>query len=197
MLLIRTLTRVGLLPEPDDPWPPPVRRLPLEGHGSVAVIRTAKPPAPPWTLELAGLPRPDGGTLVVTVERLPFHCSPGRWHWRCPCCGELKGVLVGVDDTTLRASPAARVIGWGCRTCAGLPKSRAWPLTVSQRLDNALEKATDESRHHGEKACDWRRRRQRAVQAISKAEAMDGQVVERLASAATLSSPKDPAPRAG
>jgi hypothetical protein len=73
------------------------------------------------------------------------------------------------------------VIGWTCRTCARLPKSRAWGLSSSQRLDNALEKATDEGRHPGEKARDWRRRRQRAGQAIAKAEAMDGQMVERLA----------------
>src|SRR5262245_43698709 len=133
------------------------------------------------TLALVGLLRPDGGTLRVPIERLPFCRSPGRWHWRCPCCGELKGVLVEVDNTGSRASPAARVIGWACRTCAGLPKSRAWGLSPSQRLDHALEKATDEVRHRGEKARDWRRRRKRAAQAIAKAEAMDRQVVERLA----------------
>jgi hypothetical protein len=149
------------------------------------------------TLELHGLPRPDGGELVVPIERLPFHQSPGRWHWRCPCCGELKGVLVDVDDTSSRASPAARVIGWACRTCAGLPKSRAWGLRPSRRLDNALEKANDEGRHPGEKACDWRQRRQRAAQAISKAEAMDGQRGERLARSLALSSPKDPELHAG
>jgi hypothetical protein len=44
-----------------------------------------------------------------------------------------------------------------------------------------LLKADDENRRPGEKARDWRRRRQRAAQAIAKAEAMDGQTVERLA----------------
>jgi hypothetical protein len=149
------------------------------------------------TLKLAGLPRPKGGTLSVLVERLPFHRSPGRWHFRCPACGCLKAILVEVGDDTPQAPLAVRQIGWACRTCAGLPKSRAWPLTVSQRLDNALEKATDEGRHPGEKARDWRRRRQRAAQAIAKAEAIDGQMVKRLARSSTLSVAKDPELHAG
>jgi hypothetical protein len=181
MLLTRTLTRVGVLPQPDDPWPPPVRRLSLEGHGSVAVIRAAELPAPTCSVKLAGLPRPDGGILVVSVERLPFHRSPGRWHWRCPCCAELKGVLVEVSDTSARSNPAARLIGWACRTCAGLPKSRAWGLSSSQRLDNTLERAAEaEVRRPGENARDWRRRRQRAALSIAKARELDGKTVKRL-----------------
>jgi hypothetical protein len=106
-------------------------------------------------------------------------------------------VLVEVDDGNLRARPAARKTGWACRTCAGLPHCRAWPLTASRRLDNALEKATDEVRHDGEKARDWRRRRQRAAQAIAKAEAIDGQMVERLGRSLILGSPKAPELHAG
>src|SRR5262245_57435743 len=69
MLLTRILSHQGLLPYASDPWPPPVRPLTLPGHTAVAVIRPAEPPASPMTLELAGLPRPDGGELVVPIER--------------------------------------------------------------------------------------------------------------------------------
>jgi hypothetical protein len=150
----------------------------LANHKVVVVIRVAEhPAAPPGSLELAALPSP-AGELVVPIERLPFHQSPGRWHFLCPCCGGLKGVLVEAGSA---ASAHVRQLGWACRTCAGLPKSRAWPLTVSQRLDNALVKADDEARHPGEKARDWRRRRQRAALAIAKARGMDDKTLERLA----------------
>jgi hypothetical protein len=43
------------------------------------------------------------------------------------------------------------------------------------------EKATDEGRHAGEKARDWRRRRQRAAQAIARAQAADAGKLEPLA----------------
>jgi hypothetical protein len=79
-LLTRTLSRANLLPPAGAVWPPAPRRLWLASPETVAVIRAAEPPAPCWTLELAGLPRPDGGSLVVLIERLPFHRSPGRWH---------------------------------------------------------------------------------------------------------------------
>ena len=169
MLQIRTFALAGRL----------LRRLWLTPH-AVVEVRPAEPPAPRGSLEIVGLPSPSGG-LVVPIERLPFHQSPGRWHFRCPSCGKLKGVLVDVGADTPQAPLHVLQIGWVCRTCAGLPHSRAWPLNSHQRLDNALLKADDENRRPGEKARDWRRRRQRAAQAIAKAEAMDGQTVERLA----------------
>jgi hypothetical protein len=179
MISIQAVTRVGLLPATCVLWPPPLRRLVLGSRKVVVVICPAMPPAPAGSLELAGLPRPNGGTLAVPLERLPFHQSPGRWHFRCPCCGDLRGVLLDVAvGGTLRANPAAVALGWACRTCAGLPKSRAWPLSVSQRLDNALERAADERRRPGEKARDWRRRRQWAALAIAKARETDSKTVE-------------------
>jgi len=185
LLAISTLSRAGVLPSVRTPWPPEPKRL--TDLGSTTTIRAAGLSAPPGILEIAELPCPVGH-LTVLIERLPFHKSPGRWHFRCPACGALRGVLVQVGAA---AQAQVQTLGWACRTCAGLPHSRAWPLTASQRLDNALEKATEEFRHDGEKARDWRRRRQRAAQAIAKAEAMDGQMVERVARSATLSSPGD------
>src|SRR5215475_1539987 len=146
LITVRALRQTGSLPSSRDSWPPIERRALMREQ--VLSICPAEPPFSPDSLILAGLPRPGGGRLVVPIERLPFHQSPGRWHFRCPICGRLKGVLVEVGADTPRAGSAACQMCWACRTCAGLPKSRAWPLTVSQRLDNALEKATDEGRHH-------------------------------------------------
>jgi hypothetical protein len=179
MLLISTLTRMGLLPLAADPWPPPVCRMPLEGFAE-AVIRAAEHDgALPMSLELH-LPGPSG-RLTVPIERLPFHRSPGRWHFRCACCGRLKGVLVEVDDSTPRATAVARALGWACRTCMGLPKSRAWSLGAGRRLDNALDRAAEvEVRRPGEKARDWRRRRQRAAKAEERAASASVDLVDRL-----------------
>ena len=109
----------------------------------------AEPPAPRGSLEIVGLPSPSGG-LVVPIERLPFHQSPGRWHFRCPSCGKLKGILVDVGADTLQAPLHVLQIGWVCRTCAGLPRSRAWPLTLTSGWTTLL-KADDENRRPGEK----------------------------------------------
>ena len=189
-LSIQRLSRAGLLPRAADPWPPQPRPLPIPLRLAVATIR----PTAAGGLMLCGLPRPDGGLHDVPLERLPFHQSPGRWHWRCPCCGQLKGVMVEVDDSTPRAPLHVRQIGWTCRSCAGLPESRAWPLSPAQRLDNALDRAGEIDRRPGEKARDWRRRRQRATLAIAKARDMDDQTVERLTRSSTLSPPSNREP---
>lgn len=186
MLSIRTLSRGGLVPAATDPWPPTVRRLLLEGSSIVLLIRPAAPPAALRSLELTGLPRPDGGLLAVPIERLPFHHSPGRWHFRCPACGQLRGVLV---EACAEAPPPARALGWACRTCVDLPASRAWPLGPAERLDNALERATEERRRPGEKACDWRRRRLRAEEARRKAAKVDAVRAEGLAAEVDLVDP--------
>lgn len=179
-ILIRQLTRSGHLPASFASQAPEPKQVPLQEHTAV-VIRQGHSPVPAMTLELAGLPRPGGGELVVSLERLPFHQSPGRWHFRCPCCDEPRGVLVEVAvEGTPRANPVAVALGWACRTCAGLPKSRAWPLSVSERLDNALDRAGEIRRKPGEKARDWRRRRQRAQDARRKAGETDALIASRL-----------------
>ena len=74
------------------------------------------------------LPRPGGGQLAVAIERRSFHRSPGARFFRCPACGELRGVLVEVATADQhpgwraeREHPAAQALGWACRRCAGLP----------------------------------------------------------------------------
>src|SRR5215470_2531329 len=136
------------------------------------------------------LPRPGGGQLTVPIERRSFHRSPGARFFRCPACGELRGVLVEVVTAdqhpgwrAAREHPAAQALGWACRRCAGLPHSRAWPLWSSDRLANALARAADLDRQHGEKARDWRRRRGRAQAALIQA-AADERAAERIAAEA-------------
>ena len=175
-LSVRQLREAGLLRSSGATWPPPEARWkapPGVLQQASAPTLTVRPSFARGLLELEGL----APGLTVLIEPLPFHKSPGRWHFRCPACGQRRGVLARVGEP---GTPAARALGWACRTCAGLPHSRSWPLNPHQRLDNALEKAADEGRHHGEKARDWRRRRQRAAQAITKAEALDGLDFNRL-----------------
>jgi ABC-type sugar transport system ATPase subunit len=52
------------------------------------------------SFELHGLPS-RAGDLVVSIERLPFQNSRGRWHFRCPACGWLVGVLAEVVSKSL------------------------------------------------------------------------------------------------
>src|SRR5262245_53167593 len=144
------------------------------------------------------LPRPGGGQLVVAIERRSFHRSPGPRFFRCPACGELRGVLIEVATAdqhpgwrAAREHPAARALGWACRRCAGLPHSRAWPLWSSDRLANALARAVDLDRRDGEKARDWRRRRIRAQAAFIKA-AADERAAEAIAAEALRELLDDP-----
>ena len=97
--------------------------------------RAARAPGQPGNRRLA-LPvwrtrRADRAAALPSV--------PGRWHFRCPSCGKLKGILVDVGADTLQAPLHVLQIGWVCRTCAGLPRSRAWPLNSHQRLDNVAQ----------------------------------------------------------
>src|SRR5262249_16891569 len=135
-----------------------------------------------------GLPSP-AGVLVVALERRPFGRSPGAWHFRCPACARWVMILVEVKPKPVGSpgrpnkreqNPTALALGWGCTRCAGRPPSRSWSLSPARRLDHALERATDDHRHPGEKATAWRRRRERAAQAIARAQAADVGELERL-----------------
>lgn len=133
------------------------------------------------TLELFGL----APGLVIPLERLPFHQSPGRWHFLCPACGLRKGVLVKVP---VNGPPLAAALGWTCRNCArGMPMgtspwSPAWPLSPCRRLKRALEKAAEaDQRRPGEERRHWRRRAQRASMALQTAAAQAETEANRLA----------------
>jgi hypothetical protein len=136
--------------------------------------------------------------LVVSIERPPFHRSPGRWHFRCPACGRLVRVLAEVLPKVPggRGRPSKRepdstalALGLACLECAGCPPSRSWSLSPAKRLDQALERAADDRRHAGEKTKALRRRQARTAQAILRAQATDVNALERLAS--TLEEPAD------
>ena len=181
-LSVQTLKQAGVLPDRGAAWPPPARLVPSEKAPDVPpALLVVRPGPTPGGLELAGL-TPD---LVVPLERLPFHRSPGRWHFLCPGCGLGKGVLLEVPAD---GPPVAAALGWACRNCArGMPAgtppwSVAWPLTPTQRLKRALEKATEaDQRRPGEERHHWRKRTRRASLARRKAEAQADQEAARLA----------------
>jgi len=87
----------------------------------------------------------------IDLVRRPFAQSPGRWHFACPACARLVGVLVPVG--------LPGTLNLACRRCAGVRQGGEY-LNPRGRAERVLERTVvkGRGRRPAEKAARWRRR---------------------------------------
>src|SRR5262249_4279419 len=108
------------------------------------------------------------------IRRLAFAHSPGRWHFKAPCCGRPVGILLAAVTND------GCILDWRCRRCAG-ERPVAWRLGPAERVHRAAERAAAApARRRWEKPHDYAKRLRRAALARQHAAGLRAADVTRL-----------------